>query len=150
MFWIIVAAAVWVFIFLFIRIRGIKKLWSVVFWSILLVYFLNEPFVAGGIYLFQNSYYPFQGIPLEYIIASAGKGVIIVNYLPEEKWWQFVYLIFFAMVVSAVEYYAVDGGYLYYTNWSVYYSFIFRLVAYLALVWLSNLTVRQDKYYFYR
>lgn len=150
MFWMIIAAAVWIFNLLFIRIQGLKKLWSVVFWSLLLAFFLNEPFVQSGIYLFHHMNYPLREIPLEYLLASAGKGVIIIRYLPEEKWWQLIYLVFFAAAVTAIEYYALAGGYLEYVQWSLQYSFIFRLAAYITLAWLSSLTVRQARQYYYR
>lgn len=150
MVWIIIASVVWIFIFLIIRIKGLRKYWSVAMWSVLLAYFLNEPFVTSGLYLFQDIYYPFHEIPLAYLIASAGKGIILIRYLPEEKWWQLAYLILFAAVITAIEYFTLEAGYLQYVQWSIYYSLIFRLIAFIALTWLSTLTVKVKTNYLFR
>ncbi len=150
MLWVIIAAVVWIFVLLFIRITGLRKYWSVVIWSILLAYFLNEVFVASGLYLFQDIYYPVHGIPLAYLIASAGKGIILIRYLPDEKWWQLAYLILFATVITAIEYFMVEGGYLLYLQWSILNSLIFRLIAFITLTWLSMLTVKEKTDYLFR
>ncbi len=150
MLWIIIAAVVWIFIMLFIGIKGLGKYWSVAIWSVLLAYFLNGTFVASGFYIFQDIYFPFQGMPLAYLIASAGKGIILIRYLPEEKWWQLAYLILFATVITAIEYFTVEGGYLIYLQWSILNSLIFRLIAFITLTWLSMLTVREKTNYLFR
>lgn len=149
-FWIIIAAVVWCYILVFIKIEGLKKYWSVVIWSLLLAYFINDTFVSSGLYLFQDIYYPFQGLPLAYLISSAGKGIIIIRYLPEERWWQLFYLILFAIVITAIEFFAFEGGYLVFLQWSLSLSLTFRLIAYITLAWLSMLTVREKKSYLYR
>ena len=150
MFWVIVAAVIWLFILLFIRFGGIKKLWSIAVWSLLLAYILNQMFVMKGFYLFQQAYYSYQGIPLAYFLGAAGAGIILIRFLPEERWWQLVYLVFFAAASSGIEYFAVEKGYLEYIQWSLYRSFIFRLIAYITITWLSSLTVRRKKTYGYR
>lgn len=150
MIWIIIAAVIWVFILFFIQPRGLKKYWTVAIWSILLAYFLNETFVASGFYVFQDIYYPFRGLPLAYIIASAGKGIVIIRYLPEEKWWQLIYLILFAAVITGIEYLLVEREYLLYFQWTIYESLGFRLIAFITLAWLSKLTIQQQKNYLYR
>ena len=150
MVWIIIAAVVWIFVLFFIRMKGVRKYWSVAIWSILIAYFLNEVFVESGFYLFQDIYYPVQGIPLAYLIASAGKGIILIRYIPEEKWWQLAYLILFATVITAIEYFTVEVGYLQYLQWSILNSLIFRLIAFITLAWLSMLTVRDKTTYLFR
>lgn len=150
MFWVIVAAAIWLFILLFVRPGGIKKLWSAAVWSLFLAVFLNQTFVTKGFYLFQQTYYSYLGIPLAYFLGAAGAGMILIRFLPEERWWQLVYLVLFAAVIGAVEYFAVENGFLIYRQWSLYESFVFRLIAYIAITWLSSLTVRRNKPYGYR
>lgn len=150
MFWIIVAAAVWIYILLFVRLGGLKRFWTVIIWSVLLAYFLNETFLALGLFSFQDTLYEINGIPLAYLFAAAGKGIIIIRYLPEEKGWQFSYLILFAVVVTAIEFFALERGFLQFMQWAIYQSFIFRLIAYITLAWLSNLTLRKKQSYLYR
>lgn len=150
MFWVITAAVIWLFVVIFIRLSGLKKLWSVAIWSLLLALFLNQTFVAKGLYLFQQVYFPYQGVPLAYFVGAAGTGIILIRFLPEERWWQLIYLVLFAAVVSVVELFAVENGYLEYIHWSIHESFIFRVIAYIAIIWLSSLTIRRKKSYRYR
>ena len=150
MFWVIVAAAVWIYILMFIRLRGLKKFWSAAIWSVLLAFFLNLFFVRNGFYLFQDIYYPLEAIPLSYLIAAAGEGIILMRYLPDERWWQFFYLIVFAAAVCGIEHLIQGRGYLQYLRWSIYNSYVFRLIAYITLTWLSSLIIKRKQLYFYR
>jgi hypothetical protein len=149
LFWVIVAAVIWLIVPFFVRLGGLKKLWSVAVWSFLLAFFLNQTFIAKGLYLFHQAYFPYQGIPLAYFLGAAGAGIILIRFLPEERWWQLIYLVLFTAVISGIEFFAVENGYLEYIQWSIHESFIFRLIAYIALTWISSLTVKRKKTYRY-
>jgi hypothetical protein len=126
------------------------KFWSGGIWAILVGYFLNEIFISNQFYTFQELLYQFQGLPIGYLIGLAGVGIIIIRFLPEEKVWQLPYLILFGLIFTALEFFAVEQGYLLYLQWSLYYSFFYKLIAFITIAWLSNLTIRRRKGYFFR
>jgi len=126
------------------------KFWSAGIWALLVGYFLNEIFINNQFYTFQELLYPFQGLPIGYLIGLAGIGIIIMRFLPEEKIWQLPYLILFSLLFTVLEFFAVEQGYLLYFQWSIYYSFFYRLIAFITIAWLSNLTITRRKGYFFR
>jgi hypothetical protein len=147
--WIIFAAIIWFFILIFLR-SEVKRLWSVAFWGLLVGYLINIVFVENGFYLFKDAYLFVEGIPIGYLIGLAGIGVIMMRFLPEEKIWQLPYLFFFSALLIGIDYLALNLGYLLYQNWPLYYSFLFKLLSFIALTWLSGLTItkRSRNYYF--
>ena len=147
--WIIFAAVIWLFILLFLRSQ-LGKFWSAGIWALIVGYCLNDIFVANQFYSFQELLYPFQGLPIGYLIGLAGVGIIIINFLPEEKAWQLPYLILLSFLFTGIEFLAVEQGYILYLQWSLFYSFLYKLIALIAIAWLSNLTVRRRKGYFFR
>lgn len=148
--WTIFAAIIWLFILLFLR-SDVKRLWTVAFWTILVGYLLSIDFLEKELYLFGKSYYLVEGIPLGYLIGLAGVGIIMIRFLPEEKIWQLPYLIFFSILFTGIEYLALEQGYLLYLNWSLYNSFLYKLLAFISIAWLSGLTVtRRSRNYFFR
>ncbi|MDO9536436.1 MAG: hypothetical protein Q7J85_14175 [Bacillota bacterium] len=149
MVWIIFAAIIWLFIIVFLR-SLLGRFWSAGFWAILVGYFLNDIFIKNQFYLFEDLYYPFEGMPIGYLVALAGVGIIVVRFLPEEKVWQLPYLLLFSALFTVLEYFAVEQGFLLYLNWSLYYSFFYKLIAFITITWLSSLTVKRRKGYFYR
>lgn len=147
--WIIFAAVIWLYILFFLRF-SLGKYWSAGFWALLVGYFLNDFFLANQFYVFQNLLFPLQGFPLGYLIGLAGIGIIVISYFPEEKGWQLPYLILLSFIFTALEFFAVKQGYILYLQWSLYYSFFYKLIALIAIVWLSNLTIRRRRGYFFR
>jgi len=150
-FWVAVAAFVWLFILLFLR-PVLIKYWSAGFWGILGGYFLNDFFIKNEFYSFNNTLYPIQGIPAAYFVLLAGLGVVIISFLPQDKIWQLPYLLFLDAIFSGLELFIAKQGFLTYFQWTLYHSFLFKLFFLITLVWLSSLTVkhRKNSYYFDR
>ena len=149
MAWIIFAAIIWLFIIVVLR-SFLGRFWSAGFWAILVGFFLNDIFLKNQFYMFEDLSYPFEGIPIGYLVGLVGVGIIIVRFLPEEKVWQLPYLLLFSAIFTVLEYFAVEQGYLLYLNWSLYYSYFYKLIAFITITWLSSLTVKRRKGYFYR
>ncbi|NMB41494.1 MAG: hypothetical protein GX996_06110 [Firmicutes bacterium] len=145
--WIISAAVLWLFIIVFLRSQ-VGKHWSAAIWAVVVGYFLNDTFITYGFYAFHESLYPFHNIPLGYLIGLGGIGIIIICFLPEEKLWQLPYLILFSLIFTALEIFAVEQEYIVYLQWSTFYSFSYKLIAFIVIAWLSNLTVKRRKRYF--
>ena len=143
------AAIIGIFYLLFLR-SEVKRIWSVAFWGLKVGYLVNIVFVSNEFYLFKDAYFSVEGIPISYLIGLAGIGVIMMRFLPEEKIWQLPYLFFFSALLTGIDYSALKLGYLLYQNWPLYYSFLFKLLSFIALTWLSGLTVtkRSRSYYF--
>jgi hypothetical protein len=151
LFWVIFAAVIWLFIIIFLR-SSLGKFWSAGFWAIVVGYLLNDLFIKNEFYLFNKILYPIQEIPAAYFICLAGIGVILASFLPQEKTWQLPYLILLSIIFSGLELFAERQGYLTYIHWTLYYSFLYKLFAFIAIAWLSNLTVkrRKNSYFFDR
>ncbi len=148
--WLIFAAIIWFFIIVFLR-SEVKRLWSVVFWGLLVGYLFNIVFVANGFYLFREACFFVEGVPLDYLIGLAGMGVITIHFLPEDKAWQLPYLFFFSALLTGIDYLALKMGYLFFQNWPFYYSILNKLFFLITLTWLSGLTVpRRNRNYYFR
>ena len=148
--WIFFMIIIWLLILLFLR-SEIKRLWSVAIWAFWVGYLLNNAFVQNNFYLFKESYYFLGGIPIGYLIGLAGTGLIMIHFLPEEKIWQLPYLLLFGFIFTGLEYFAQEQGFLSYQNWSLYYSFLFKVLSFICITWLSGLTVtRRTKSYYFR
>lgn len=147
--WVIFAAVIWLFVLIFLRLH-LGKFWSAGIWALLVGYFLNDIFLTNQFYTFRDLLYPLQGLPIGYLVGLAGIGIIVISYLPEEKGWQLPYLILFSLFFTALEFFAAEQGYIIYLQWSLYYSFFYKLIALITIVWLSNLTIRRRKGYFFR
>lgn len=151
MFWVAFAAATWLFIILFLR-SNLMKYWSTGFWSMLVGFFLNDFFIKNEFYFFSNTLYPIREIPAAYFVLLAGIGVVIIYFLPQDKIWQLPYLVLLGALFSGLELFAAKQGLLTCVQWTLYYSFLFKLFYLVAIVWLSSLTVkhRKNSYYFDR
>lgn|GEM_PF-1352222 len=145
MSWLIFAAAVWFFIIVNLPKRELKNFWSAGLWTALIGYFLNELFVKNGFYIYREMVYPISEIPLLYLIAVAGSGIILIKYLPEEKLWQLLYLALWSAGLAGLEMLAVERGLIVYLQWSLYYSFFFKLIAFIVVAWLSSITVTRER-----
>lgn len=148
--WIIFAVAVWLLLILFLKREDLKTFWSAGFWSFIVFLFLNEAFVTWGHYVYSELVFDLEGIPLAFLVAFAGLGIIIIRFLPTEKWWQLPYLFLFALGISILEYFALEQGYIIYLDWSLYYNLFFKLLGLVAVAWLSNLTVTRPSVYIFR
>ncbi len=147
--WIIFAAIIWILNVLFIRPYELKKHWSVGAWSLLVGFFVTEALVFQGVISFHEGLYLFQEIPIAYIIGVSGLGLMIIRFLPSDKLWKLLYLIFVTGVLTWVEVIFINNGYLTIEPWSLYYSFFIKLFTLVCIAWLSHLTIRQSKGYLF-
>lgn len=147
--WIIFAAIIWIINLIFIRPSGLKKCWSAGFWSLLMGYFMTEALVIQNDITFNKEMYSIEGIPIAYLVGLAGLGLIIVKFIPGDKFWKLPYLIFLTAVLTWVEIFFINNEYLIVNQWSLYYSFFFKLITLISIVWLSLLTVRKRKGYLF-
>lgn len=148
--WVILAAAVWIAIIIFVRFSGLRRYWSAGLWSLLVSYYLAYTFTSKNIYIFREVLYEFHGIPLEILIALTGIGILVIRFLPEEKPWQLPYLLLISAIMTWLEIIAVDRGYIIYQNWPFYLSFFFKLIAFITITWLSGLTVKRRRGYLFK
>lgn len=148
--WIISAAIVWLFIIVFLGGRNIKKYWSAGIWAGLIVFFLTKTFAVKESFIFNELIFDFWGMPVGYLAASIGVGIILLRFLPQEQSMQLVYLILFSVGLTALEYTALLYNYMEYLNWSLTYSFLFKLFALITITWLSNLTIKRERSFIFK
>lgn len=148
--WILFSVIIWLVILLFLR-SEVKRLWSAAIWAFLIGYLLNSFFIQNNFFLFKESYYFLGGTPIGYLIGFAGTGLIMIRFLPEEKIWQLPYLLLFGIFFTGLEYFAQGQGFLSYQNLSLCYSFLFKVLSFISITWLSRLTVtRRTRNYYFR
>lgn len=149
--WVVFAVAIWIIILIFLR-ASLGKFWSAGLWAFLVGYFLNNFFIKHEFFLFKEILYPIQAIPVAYLFGLMGIGIIIISFLPEGKAWQLPYLILLSALFAGLELLAEKQGYLTYVHWTLYDSFAYKLFAFIAIAWLSNLTVkrRRSSYFIHR
>lgn len=148
--WIIFAAAVWILAYFLVRPRELKKTWSAALWAVLVGFFYNQTFTGHGLYRFEGQLFPVEGIPLGYLIAFAGIGIILFHFLPERKLWQFFYVLLFSFLLTVGEWFALERGLLVYLNWSLSQGLVFKYLILAAILWLSDLTIERQRGYLFR
>jgi hypothetical protein len=148
--WLVAAVVVWLFIIVFLRTRQLGKYWSAGVWALLLSYFLTRTFLEKGFFSFNNAMFSFQNMPLAFFVTTVGIGIIVIRFLPQEKVWQFPYLVLVTIILMVLENLILSWVHLASFNWSLYDSFLFKLLALIALAWLSGLTIKKRKTYFFR
>lgn len=142
--WVIFAAAIWLIILIFLR-ASLGRYWSAGLWALLAGYLLNDFLIRHGCYSFKEILYPIQAIPAAYLLGFAGFGIIVVFFLPAGKAWQLPYLILLSVFFAGIELFAKNQGYLIFIHWTLYDSILYRLFTFIAITWLSNLTIKQRK-----
>ncbi len=142
--WVIFAVVIWLIVLIFLRVH-LRRYWSVGLWTLLVGFFLNDILIKYNLFHFKEIKYPIGTIPSAYLLGLAGIGIIIVSLLPAGKAWQLPYLILFSAFFAGVELLAVNQGYLTYFHWTLYDSFIYKLLTFIAITWLSNLTTKRRK-----
>ena len=147
--WIIFAAIIWILNVLFIRPYELKKHWSVGAWSLLVGFFITEALVFQDVISFNEGLYVVQGVPIPYLIGVSGLGLIIIRFLPSDKLWKLLYLVFVTGLLTWVEVIFINNGYLSIQPWSLYYSFFIKFIALVCITWLSHLTIREKKGYLF-
>ena len=147
--WLICAVLIWLVVFIVVRFSKLFRLWSAIFWSILLCYYLHSFFLSNNFYRFQETFDIYQGIPISYLAAVGGLAVLLVNFLPEEKGWQFLYFILFSGIVTMLEFFAVLYGLVIHVQWSLLNSYLFTLGAIIIIAWLSKLLIKEQKGYLF-
>jgi len=147
--WIVFAAVIWILNVLIVRLHGLKQYWSAGVWSLLVGYFFTESLVIGNDAVFFHGTYLVQEIPVFFLAGITGLGLLVIRFLPDEKLWKFFYLLFITALLTWVEIFLINSGFIVITGWSLYYSFTFKLLALVCIAWLSQLTVRQRKGYFF-
>ncbi len=147
--WIVFAAVIWILNVLFVRLHGLKQYWSAGAWSLLVGYFFTESLVIGNEVVFSHSTYLVQEVPVFFLAGITGLGLFVMRFLPDEKLWKLFYLLLITALLTWVEIFLINSGFILITGWSLYYSFIFKFIALVSIAWLSQLTVRQRKGYFF-
>ncbi|NLX91303.1 MAG: hypothetical protein GXZ07_06910 [Firmicutes bacterium] len=148
--WLIFAVLVWIIVLFIVRIKELGRLWSAGFWSIIVSYYLNTLLTGKGFYQFQETFLTYHGIPFLYLAALGGIAIIIMRFLPQEKFWQLPYLILFSAGLTGLDFFAQSRNYLLFLQWSLLDNFLFKVFTIITIVWLSNLTIKQQerRYYF--
>jgi len=94
----------WGYIFIFIRIKGIKRLWPISILSALLIFGATYWLVSVGLYKINIDFLPVFGIPFFFILWGAGNGIIYANYFGEKTYQRILAILGFSAVATVFEY----------------------------------------------
>lgn len=148
--WLIVALVSWFLFLLSLRGNQIKQLWTVGLISFLVMLAINTIGVNLGLISFEGALHSFNGSPVLLLISAMPAGIIIVRFLPAYKWWQFLYILLFSILLVIIEFFLVENNFIIYQNWHISYSLLIRFLTIIAIVWLSNLTVKRRRGYLFK
>lgn len=78
--YVVYSILVWSYIFAFIRIKGIKRLWPMSILGAIELFSVTQWLVSVGLYKFNITFLPVFGLPFPYIVWGAGNGIIFAYY----------------------------------------------------------------------
>ncbi|HEY5587184.1 MAG TPA: hypothetical protein VIK78_22205 [Ruminiclostridium sp.] len=93
----------WGYIFAFIRLKDIKRLFPIGILSGLLLFGATYWLVSLNLYKFNNSFLPILGIPFFYALWGTGSGIIFAYYFGEKPLRRFIIVLGFAGLVVFME-----------------------------------------------
>jgi len=93
----------WGIVFIFIGIKGIKRLWPVSIVGALLLFSATYWLVSVGLYKINIDVLPILGIPFFYIIWGAGSAIVFANYLGEKSYHRILAILGFAAGILTLE-----------------------------------------------
>jgi hypothetical protein len=93
----------WGFVFLFIRWKGIKRLWPAAILGAVLIFTAFYWLVSVGVYKINITFLSVFGIPFFFILWGAGNGIIFANYIREKAYQRIILILGFAAIIVSFE-----------------------------------------------
>ena len=101
--YIVYSFITWVYIFIFIKLEGIKRLWPISIVSAIILFISTYWLILLNLYRFNISFLSILGIPFFYILWGAGSGIIFANYIGDKFYQKVISILGFSSVVVIAE-----------------------------------------------
>lgn len=93
----------WAFVFIFIRWKGIKRLWPAAILGAVIIFASLYWLIAVGVYKSNITVIPVFGIPFFLILWGAGNGIILANYIRGKAYQRILLILAFAAITVGFE-----------------------------------------------
>lgn len=144
---VLLAAIVWVIVFLLIPVKRIRELIMVPIIAFIWMTIVDNVSVALGYYRYWNIVAPIGSTSFFQCLAAAGAGLLMVNWLTENPLSKLASSLFMSVVVATMEYIYIKLGAFAYGRFDVIISFIHSLAVFSILIWVALAIVGPEKVY---
>ena len=142
---VVYAIIAWGYIFAFIRLKGIKRLWPMSIFGSCFLFGATYWLTTIGLYKFNEIFMPIMGIPLFYIIWGAASGLIFAYYLGEKLVHRLIAILAFSGIVVFMENFVEDiNGAEHLGKFNIIYEYTFDVMVLATFAFLiTNLFKRR-------
>lgn len=144
----ILFATVWLLVFILVPLDRIKSLRYVAVVSIIWMIFIDNISSYLGYYSYQHILIPVGKASLFQLLAYAGIGILMINWLKESSFTKLITVLIVALSLIILQYIYIQRGAFSYGSFDVSLSFIHSIAALSIFVWLSLAVVGEEKVYF--
>jgi hypothetical protein len=136
--WVIIFIMSWLLFFIFIDYSRLKDNIAGGVLSIGLATIVDSGAQHLQLYKFCNLIIPWIGLPAPYIFGPIfTMGILFIQFVPRNKWLQFLHILIFALIFAAVDYLTVLVQVAKYFHWHWLASFFFNTVTFAGLTWVT-------------
>ena len=134
---LVTCAMIWALTFLVVPFQRIKSLWRVIVISILWMILLDNLLPSLGYFSFENNWLPLGRVSVFQLLAYAGVGVLMVNWLNEKPVSKLSALLVVAMLFSLLGYFYGQAGAFRLERFDATTHFVYCIAALAVFLWLS-------------
>jgi hypothetical protein len=97
------------------------------------------------LYYIQGGYINLMGSPVCFTLGPVFvMGVLYLQYLPRNKWWQIAHMTLFIALFFVFELALIEAGNLEYAHWNHMGSLFVDVTVFMALSWFGEVFVKED------
>jgi uncharacterized membrane protein YfcA len=139
---------VWLLVLILVPLDRIKELRYVAAVSIVWMVFIDNISAYLGYYSYQHILIPIGRASFFQLLALAGIGILMINWLDESSLSKLVSVLIVAMSFIALQYIYIHRGAFSYGTFDIMLSFIHSTAALSIFVWMSLAIVGEEKVYY--
>jgi hypothetical protein len=138
----------WLLVFVIIPLNRIKELRYVAVVSVIWMIFIDNLSSYLGYYSFQHTLIPIGRASLFQLLAYAGIGILMINWLKESSFTKILSVLIVATSFTVLQYIYIQRGAFSYGSFDMILSFIHSIAALSIFVWMSLAVVGEERVYF--
>ena len=144
---LILFIGVWLLVFIIVPLDRIKELRYVAVVSIVWMIFVDNLSAYLGYYSYQHTLIPIGRASLFQLLALAGIGILMINWLEESSLTKLLAVLIVALSFVALQYIYIQRGAFSYGSFDMLMSFIHSIAALSIFVWVSLAVVGEERVY---
>jgi len=144
---LILFIVVWLLVFIIVPLDRIKELRYVAVVSIVWMIFVDNLSAYLGYYSYQHTLIPIGRASLFQLLALAGIGILMINWLEESSLTKLLAVLIVAISFVALQYIYIQRGAFSYGSFDMLMSFIHSIAALSIFVWVSLAVVGEERVY---